>query len=358
MIYKDDFEGAKKYWSAFWNKEMIDRPVVSITAPKKGIEMPSYYWSPTYSYNVCMDGNYQEALNKYEDVVAATYYGGEALPSFEVTLGPDQYAGFLGSKIEAGEGFYTTWAHPVVDDWSNFEVKIDQSTGSYFDKVKKYMDYAATFAKDKFFINMLDLHSNMDALSALRGPQDLCMDLYDCPEEVHRVLNEVRKTYPEVFEMAFKAGDMKNRGSIGWAPTYCGDGKFAVIQCDFSCMLSPTQAREFVIPAIAEEAAYLDHSVYHYDGKEALGHLDDVLAIKEIDCIQWVPGTGTPPTIEWMDLLQKIQKSGKSLWIYDWTAEDIKAHFKELEPNKVAFSLGVGSQDEADSLLEFLVKNT
>ena len=113
-----------------------------------------------------------------------------------------------------------------------------------------------------------------------------------------------------------------------------------------------------MIPSIRREAAYLEHCIYHYDGKDALGHIDDILAIKEIDCVQWVPGAGQPRSVEWLDLLKKIQAAGKSLWINDWTAEEIKAHFRELEPNKVAFSLRTGTQEEAEALLDHLVKNT
>jgi len=173
----------------------------------------------------------------------------------------------------------------------------------------------------------------------------------DCPGDVHRILDKVRKTYRDVFEMAYKSANLNKTGSIGWAPTYCPSGKFAVIQCDFSCMVSPSQAREFVIPAIAEEASFLDHCVYHYDGKDALGHLDDILSIKEIDVIQWVPGDGQPRTIEWMDLLKKIQKAGKGLWIYDWTNQEIIDNFKELSPEGLCFSTFASSQKEADNLL-------
>lgn len=86
-------------------------------------------------------------------------------------------------------------------------------------------------------------------------------------------------------------------------------------------------------------------------------HLDAILSIDKIDCIQWVPGEGQPRTLEWMDLLKKIQAAGKSVWLYDWTAEEIKAYHKELQPDKVAFSLGTATPSEADSLLEYLSKN-
>jgi hypothetical protein len=331
--------------------------VVSITAPKKDRIVSGFDSLPIRTFRTCMSKNYDNYLKDFENSAQNIYYAGESVPSIDINLGPDQFAGFLGSKIEAVDGHYTTWAQPIVEDWSKFEVRIDKSEDSYYNHIKLFYEYAVKYSKGNYLINQLDLHSNIDAMSALRGPQDLCFDIMDCPEDVHRILNKIDNVYDDVFMMAYNAGEMKKRGSIGWAPTYCESGKFAVIQCDFSCMLSPTQAREFVIPSIMREAAYLDRSVYHYDGKDALGHLDDILAIKDIDCIQWVPGDGQPRSLEWMDILKKIQKAGKSLWIYDWTADEIKTNFKELEPNKVAFSLGVANEDEADGLLEYLVKN-
>jgi len=353
MLYQPNFQQVRGYWQAFWKREVLDRPLICVTAPRDNAMVPPCDRTPTAICRHILDGTVDQLLAAYDAHVASLYFAGEAIPMLELTLGPDQYAGFLGAEIEAREGYFTTWSHPCVKDWSSFPIRIDKTPGGYFDKMKKAYETAAGLAKDRFLINMLDLHSNMDALSALRGPENLCYDLMDCPDEVEQALSAVRRTYPEVFEMAYTAGDMQSCGSIGWAPTFC-QGRFAVIQCDFSCMISPAQARRFVIPAIKEEAAYLDHCVYHYDGKEALGHLDDILAIPEIDVIQWVPGAGNPRTIEWMELLHKIQAAGKGLWIYDWTPEEIKTRFKELKPEGLVFSVDAGSQKEADQLLSYV----
>lgn len=359
MLYNDNFERTQKYAEAFWNKELIDRPYVCVTAPRNGAEpvTEGVFCSPTNSFKAAVSGDYLPILQTYEKTVRSTFYGGEALPSFDATLGPDQYAAFLGAGIKTRDEFYTTWSEPCVTDWEAFPIAVEKGPGSSFDILKRFMEFAAEYGQDKFFVNMLDLHSNMDALSALRGPMDLCYDIMDEPETVLEKLAQVDDTYDEIYRMAYSAGDMEQRGTIGWSPIYCR-GRSAVIQCDFSCMLSPAQARTFVIPSIRREAAYLEHCIYHYDGKDALGHIDDILAIKEIDCVQWVPGAGQPRSVEWMDLLKKIQAAGKSLWINDWTAEEIKAHFRELEPNKVAFSLRTGTQEEAEALLDHLVKNT
>ena len=147
---------------------------------------------------------------------------------------------------------------------------------------------------------------------------------------------------------------MDQLGTIGWIPIYC-EGKVHVEQCDFSCMMSPADARRFVIPSIEKELETLDHAIYHYDGKMALGHFEDILAIKGLDCIQWCPGAGEKPTIYWMDLLKRIQAKGKSIWMQDWTKEQILAD-TELDPALTIFSLNLGSEAEAEDFMEKLEK--
>ena len=357
MFCKEDFRTDQKAFGHFWNHEIVDRPIVCVTSPKRGMSIPESNASYYNMLNCCLNGDYDSLLANYERRIDSIFFGGEALPYYEFAIGPDQFAAFMGGELETRPEMHTSWIKSFVKDFAEYTPRLDLSKGGYLEKVKKFYEYASFRAEGRYFIQMLDLHSNMDALSAARNPQELCFDLLDCPEQIERAMREVRNLYAPVYEAVFKAGRMDKYGSIGWAPTYC-DGKFAVVQCDFACMISNELFRKFVLEAVREEAAYLDRCVYHYDGKEALRHLDDILAIEEIDCIQWVPGDGQPRTVEWMDILKKIQKAGKSVWIYDWTPDEIMCRFKELEPNKVLFSTHVSTQDEAERLLEYLRRNT
>jgi len=183
------------------------------------------------------------------------------------------------------------------------------------------------------------------------------MDFYDAPDAVMARMLEARRLYQPVYDGLYEAGGMAGQGgSIGWTPFWC-DGKFATIQCDFICMVSPEIAREYIIPALAEEAAFLDRCVYHLDGPGALPHLDDILAIKDIDVIQWVSGAGQKPMWQWLDVLKKCQAAGKGLQIYDISTEDAKTLHRELDPVGVVYCLN----EDRDSILAFadwLVKNT
>ena len=351
LKYKENFEETKKYFRAFWEKEVIDRPLLAVSCPKD----PNHREWPAPYMAGSADGKYREALEQHEKYLASMDYSvAEAIPVFDCSFGPDQFAAFLGAKLEIQES--TSWVHPCLNTLEGFHAELDRSEKGVYRKLLDYIALAAEYGKGKFLVNAPDLHSNMDALSAMRSPEELCVDLLLDPDNVEAALAQVRKLYPTVIDDVYRAGKFAETGMIGWAPTYC-EGKFAVIQCDFSCMISPDMARKFVIPAIREEAAYLDRCVYHYDGKEALGHLDDILAIPDIDVIQWVPGAGNPRSIEWMDLLHKIQAAGKGLWIYDWSVEEIKEHFKDLKPEGLIFQVETADRKEAESLVSYVKKH-
>ena len=343
----DDFERKQKYFDAFWEKEIIDRPLIAVQAPLQPTAPIDYY--------SCIEkGDYLAVIENAAQRMKNTWFGGEAIPMLDCTFGPDQFASFLGGKIDFAKD--TTWVKPFWDDDYNEEyVKYDTSKGSYHDKLMTFIKTAAEYANGSFLISMLDIHSNIDAIMAARGSQNLCMDLIDNPDNVEKVLNKLLPLFPKLVDSVSQAGNMEKYGYMGWLPTYSRE-KFAVIQCDFSIMISPEMTRRFVIPALEYEASCLKHCIYHYDGIGALSHLDDILAIKEIDAIQWVPGEGKPKTIEWMDLYKKIQKSGKCLWL-DWSAQEIKDHFKELKPEGILFDVRVNSREEGEELIDFVNKN-
>ena len=208
----------------------------------------------------------------------------------------------------------------------------------------------------KFLVGAIDLHSNLDWLAAIRGPEQICMDLLDQPDKVREAMACVRKLYGEVYQALYEAAGMAGRGTCGWLPYYC-QGRFATTQCDFCLLLSPGQFREFVLPALGEESDSLDHSVYHYDGRGALRHFDAITGIKSLDGIQWVPSAGDKPMLEWIDLLKRFQATGKNVFV-SCSAEDVKIFHRELKPNLVFYSAWAHSQREADDLLTWLERNT
>jgi len=128
------------------------------------------------------------------------------------------------------------------------------------------------------------------------------------------------------------------------------------LQSDFSYLISTKMFDEFFLPFIAEQTELVERTIYHLDGPGAVRHLDSLLALPHLDAIQWVPGAGAQPAMEWLPLLKRIQAADKSVFVY---CE--KTHVKKLvqELNPVGLMLVVedcSTIDEVDQLLDNAVK--
>lgn len=356
LDYKPDFERVKRVWDAYWEGEVLDRPPVWATVRRPGTpegDLARRYWHAVH-------GSFDYLLEQIDLWLAGTEFLAESVPMFPPDFGPDQFAAFLGTEFEFSDRSpETDWVRQVVDDWSAFlPVRLDPGA-KYWKGILAYSRLVATHAQGRYLVGVADLHSNMDALLALRGSERLCMDLFDTPGAIEQAMREVRSLYQPVYDGLFEAGNMGGaRGSAGWAPFWCA-GKFATIQCDFLALLSPEHSRKYVIPALREEAAFLDRCVYHLDGPGCLPHLDDILAIGDIDVIQWVPGAGKPPMHEWMDVLKRCQAAGKGLQLYDiHDLDTVKKIARELRPKGLMYYVDVTGRDEVFRITDWLERNT
>lgn len=355
LKYKPDFEEARKAWSHYWAGECLKRPLVVATAPRPGYPqagIKNRYWN-------AVQRQWDAQFAQIDAWLESTLFLGEAIPFFGPDLGPDQFAAFFGADLHfSKDSRETNWISPNITDWRNaLPLKLDE-TNAAWRMILEYSRRLAGHARGRYLVGMIDLHSNADTLSALRGPQNLCMDFYDCPELVAQAMLDVRRAFQPVYEAIYKAGGMSHAtGTIGWIPFWC-EGRYATIQCDFICMVSPEISRKFILPALEEEASFLDHCILHFDGPGALPHLDDILAINKIDAIQWVPGAGQPPLHTWLDVLKKCQAAGKGLQIYGVTFNDIRVLHKELKPTGVVYCPNVGNEQEAREIMTWLERNT
>ncbi len=352
MYNVHDLPAVKARLDSFWRHENIGRPYVLLTAPKRNTPVPAVDLSYVRRVRDARRGDYTSAVRDFERWTQAIVHYGESLPQYSVDLCPDQYAALFGAEIVAREGEITTWiGKNVADTLDALDLTLRRDNATLL-SLERATRAAADIADGKFLVQLPDFHSNLDTLSALLSPQNLCYELMDAPEQLVGRLTEINALFGRVYDIFYEAGNMEKMGTTNWIPIWCS-GRASAIQCDFSCMISPRDARKYVIPSIEAELEHLDHAIYHYDGEGALGHFEDVLAIDRLDGIQWVPGAGKPRTIEYMELLKRIQKKGKSVWIYDWSAEEILAD-RELDPALTIFSLSLAEEAAADEFLQRL----
>ena len=351
LAFKPDAAEAQNRLRAYWHREIVDRACIGIRAPKNG-ETP-----PHRSLIVAEDFDYVSAIDKFEEWASQMFFGGESMPALMPNYGPDQWAGFLGASLTLAPEKDTSWAAPLVHDWAQFPSLSIAPDNRWWMAIGELTSLAAERCQGRFILSTIDTHSNLDCLSALRGPERLCMDMVERPEAVSRAVERVDSLYRPVYDTIFDSGRMREFGSTSWLEMW-SDGRTQAIQCDFCCMISPEHFRKFARPSLEYEMSCLDHAVYHMDGPGQLRHLDDLLAIPTLHTIQWVPGAGQPQAPAWIAMLQRIQEAGKSVQILV-TSDELKAVYSQLAPEKTYYwVLDCPNESGACRLIEWMEKHT
>jgi hypothetical protein len=262
----------------------------------------------------------------------------------------------MGAPIEMSPNGDTSWSAKIVDDWEKFfPLKIDESNKTW-KKMIEFHEAAERFCKDKCLLYNIDMHSNIDTLEGLRGAEKLMFDMIDKPDVVIKAMKQVRKLFSKVYNTFYGFGNKNELGTMSWLQMY-SRGKHNPIQADYIALISPAMVRKFVLPAIEEEANFLDNSCFHLDGPDAFKYLDDILAIDEIDAVQWVPGAGRKPGYEWPEVINKIQSAGKAVVLYG-SCNEIKAIHGRYKSELLVYDVQAENEAEGLELLEWLKKNT
>ena len=166
LEFKPDLEEAAKRWDAFYAGELIDRPVICMTAPREG-----YKGAPASDYHERVFGDMDDIIERAIISTEATIYGGEALPAAWLSFGPDEIAVFIGAEFQWSKNSGdTNWSVPFVEDWEKaLPLKI-QEDNPLWQRMLEFYRRAADRMAGKMLLSTIDLHTNMDLLAAIRGP--------------------------------------------------------------------------------------------------------------------------------------------------------------------------------------------
>lgn len=351
MEYKEDWEQAKKRISAFWDGEIIDRVCIAVTAPKANVKRKEIKIPDT------LEGrwtNMDFLLEQAQENIRCTYWGGEAVPHFTPNLGPNVFSAWLGCELKFAEA--TSWAEPLIENWSNFQGLNFNSEDKWWKWMTEMTRRTAEIGKGRFMTGITDIHGGGDALSALRGTENFCIDLIEYPDEIKKCQEFLRnfwfKIYKELLSISQKYGQEGSHSWLGWSP-----GKTCPLQEDCLALISPKAFKEFFRDAIVAQTEYLDHSLFHFDGPECIPHLDLLLEIPTLNGIQWVPGAAHMPMTKWIPLLKRIQNAGKFIYI-GIGAQELETILTELSPKGLMISTSVKSEEDAKELIKKAEKLT
>lgn len=349
---KADFADAVRRWEAYIDGQVIDRPVVLVSCHRPGAPQVS---QPSYKDKIFLP--FDTILGQALESARGVWWGGEAIPSFFPSFGADEVALFCsrnGAFVWNDDSPGTNWSHPFIHNWED-ELPLQlNKEHPLWKRMLSLLDAAASKLAGKMCIGTIDLHTNLGLLAAARGGQELCFDLVDYPEMIDRGLADARALFPTLWEAVTTASRSKE---LGYAMAFFSFRGAAVLQCDFSTMISPEMFRRWVLPALEEEAGIVRHAYYHWDGVGALKHKKDIISSRNLHTLGFLPGEGHGRQIEYLDLFKECQAAGKGVHV-GGPLEECQAMHRELRPDKTIYTVFINTPAEGEAALEWFKRNT
>ena len=279
----------------------------------------------------------------------------DILPSASTDLGPGSLALFLGSQPGFSED--TVWYHPCIEKDPAPEklppLRFDENN-HWWKITGDILRRCAETAQGKYLVTCPDLVENMDTLSSLRGAQTLCFDLIERPEWVEQKIREINDVWFAAYQRIYDLIKLDDGSSAFGAFYLWGPGKVAKVQCDASAMFSPKMYRRFVAPALTAQCEWLDQSLYHLDGTQALIHLEALLEIAPLDAIEWTPQAGieTGGNQRWHDLYRRILAAGKSVQVVNVEPDEVVPLLDAIGNRGVYLLIQFKNEQEVEQVLK------
>jgi hypothetical protein len=349
MQFKPDFEATAQRFEAWWHGELLDRPPVTLDV------RPQHEYSGPHKTHATLRECWLDVEFQVESAIAhmeRSIFAGDTLPLFMPNIGPEITATLFGCELEFSE--HSSWSQPTVhssEGWRQILAQEANFDNEYWQAMEQMTQLALQECDGRYLVGLTDLHNSWDIMAALRDPQELCLDIYDCPNLLREVGLHLACGFTRAFERNYALIAPHQTSMTTWLPFH-HRGKAYVPSCDFWCMVSEEAARQLILPAINEEMRTLERSIFHLDGPQALRHLDMLLELPQLNAIQWAYGDGSGPAMRWVNIYRHIQSAGRSFQVIAHDAVDALAVLDEIGPRGVW--LTVGGEFEADQADDFL----
>lgn len=280
------------------------------------------------------DVEYRAAENHYR--LSRSIFPLDILPMAITDLGPGSLALFLGATPEFAED--TVWFHPCFEGDANQVPTLEfNPDNEWWSLTEAILKRCVELSCRNYIVGCPDLVENLDVLCSLRGVERVMLDIIERPGWVQDKIWEIHRAWIEAYKRIYdiiklEDGSAQFGAFYIWAP-----GTVAKLQCDASAMISPSMFRQLVLPALRAQCDWLDYSLYHLDGTQALVHLDALLEIESLDAIEWTPQAGIEPGghPRWYQLYKRILAAGKSVQIVNVEPHQVKPLLDTLGPNGV-----------------------
>ena len=367
MYYKEDWPNARKRLEAFWRHEMIDRACVGVLAPRK----TSYIRKFSHLTNGPWLGGLEKLADDDKEGIRKwwtdpeenykrmklwmdnTCFVGEAVPGTYINWGASAGCAFWGAEPQFSKT--SVWFPRVIDNWETWQWNFEMEFNPFFKNILSIMELFIEKNNESYFIGVPEIGNAADNLSQLRGMSDLATDLFIYPEAVKEAVEIMSDAWVDAEKVLFdmSVGSNDHGGVLAWLNLWA-PGSHDQIANDFSSMLSTDMFIDFFFPELRKMGQHLNYATFHLDGPHCIRHhVDALITLDEIKCIQFTPGAGSPRTShsDYIPIFQKIQQSGKNLYLLA-DPDEIEYLLEHLSARGLYINTYADSEKEANNLVK------
>ena len=339
----------QRRYTAFWDRSATDRACAY---------MHGSDGSPAFKAPVDANHKWEDIPERLERSIyegAHTRYFAEGFPSVFVNFGPGCLTACIGGSYKPAPN--TVWFENqpfFVENWENrVKPRLDPDSRMY--KMIEELSDGLLLHKNELCTSITDMGGTYDIIAALRGTENLLYDLYDNPDEVKALRDEIAPIWRDYFLAHSKRLIAEQGGHSSWMPIW-SDKSYYPLQCDFCAMLSPKMFGEFILPDLKEQTELMDRAIYHLDGPGELPHVDMLLSLPRLNAIQWTSGAGNAPLWDkcWFELYRRIQAAGKGIVLLGFDRNHLEELLSNVSQRGLYIDMYVADEQEARELIDMM----
>lgn len=343
-----EFPALAQRWEAWWRFE-ADRPLLLAQVTKPGGN--ALQWGKALDLLDQPDA----WLDLRRKQIENTRYVGDTLPRIRVDIGPVAMAAFMGAPLHLSSLEQTTWQDTVIEDWSDSSQFEFDPANRWFRTVLELCRLTARDARNRYVVCLPDMTGSIDVLSNMRGPERLCMDLFEHREEVKQAAMKLVDAWEHAYALLYNTVLEEGAGVVQWLKCW-SDTLYTLPTCDFNALIGESDFIEVCLPSLAEQARRAGRCIFHLDGPDASRHAPALAAEKSITAVQYTPGAGTESALAKIDMFKMLQKAGKPVLVVT-PFEEVKELIDRLDPaGLVVWVNDCSSNEQADTLMDLIHK--
>ena len=350
---------------AFWNRE-LEQPVVNIdcSATRRLRDVPALppEWEAQKSVVLKPDMLSPEQFQNPPFILASAdnTRGHVAFNVLQPLLRVPWLPAIVGCELEASSSGQTVWPYSYLEDgWHELPNQGFAPRMEWLDKLLEFTHYIVeSYYPDKCIPTTDNIARGPgDLLLHVLGPDRTYLSLYDHPEEVKLLLEQITDLYIRWGKAQLEVIPTFHSG---YCNTYgiWGPGDTVRSQEDYAPFLSRQHYEEFLMPSDRRVAQAFEFEVYHtHSGFPQLAEW--VLEIDEVKCIE-VALDPTGPTIEEnIPLWNRILERKPLIIIGPVTERQLELMVSELSPGGLWLDIEMVEEgQDLDSIWEWSHANT